>query len=52
LIDEKLKRALEDAELKYPVNAPTDFQVQIAGFDPNRIPPGIGGGQINPHENK
>jgi parvulin-like peptidyl-prolyl isomerase len=52
LIDEKLKRALEDAELKYPVNVPTDFQVKIAGFDPNRVPPGIGGGQINPHDNK
>ncbi len=51
-IDEKLKRALEDAELKFPVNAPTDFQVKVAGFDPNRNLPGMGGGQVNPNEKK
>ncbi|MCG3159766.1 MAG: Chaperone SurA [Acidobacteria bacterium] len=57
LIEEKVKRAMEDAALKYPVNVPTDFIVKVAGFDPNRVP-GIGGGTggqmrgINPGENK
>jgi parvulin-like peptidyl-prolyl isomerase len=56
-IQEKVKRALEDATLKFPVVAPADFVVNIAGFDRNRIP-GVGGGQggqmrkINPEENK
>ena len=54
---EKVKRALEDATLKFPVNAPTDFVINVAGMDRNRIP-GVGGGQggqmrrINPEENK
>lgn len=54
---EKVKRALEDATLKFPVNAPADFVINVAGLDRNRIP-GVGGGQggqmrrINPEENK
>ena len=57
LVQEKIKRAMEDATLKYPVSAPTDFKVNVSGFDPNRTP-GIGGGQggqmrrIDPTENK
>ncbi len=57
LLEEKIKRALEDATLKYPVSAPTDFKVNVAGFDPNRRP-GLGGGEggqmkgIQPGENK
>ncbi len=57
LIEEKIKRAMEDATLKYPVSAPTDFKINVAGFDPNRVP-GVGGGQggpmkqIQPGENK
>jgi parvulin-like peptidyl-prolyl isomerase len=56
-IQDKVKRALEDATLKFPVNAPADFVVTVAGLDRNRIP-GIGGGQggqmrkIDPTENK
>ncbi|HKQ80196.1 MAG TPA: peptidylprolyl isomerase [Blastocatellia bacterium] len=55
--DEKVKRELEDATLKFPVSAPADFTLNIAGIDRNRIP-GVGGGQggqmrrINPEENK
>ena len=57
LVQEKMKRAMEDASLKFPVNAPADFVVKVAGLDPNRIP-GVGGGQsgqmrgITPGENK
>jgi len=56
-IQDKVKRALEDATLKFPVNAPADFTVIVAGLDRNRIP-GLGGGQggqmrkIDPTENK
>ncbi len=57
LVKDKVKRAIEDLTLKYTVNAPADFIVNVPGFDPNR-PPGAGGGQggsmreINPGENK
>ncbi|MCI0525341.1 MAG: peptidylprolyl isomerase [Acidobacteria bacterium] len=57
LIQEKIKRGMEDASLKYPVNAPADFVVNVAGLDRGRIP-GLGGGQggtmrgITPQENK
>lgn len=52
LIDEKVKRAMEDAEIKYKVNVPTDFQIKVAGLDPNRIPKmGGGPGGVNPHGN-
>ncbi len=56
-MQEKVKRALEDATLKYPVKLPADFQVNVAGYDPNRMP-GLGGGQsgtmkgIDPNANK
>lgn len=56
-MDKKIKRAMEDASLKYPVKLPADFTVNVGGYDPNRIP-GPGGGQggqmkgINPNENK
>jgi len=56
-IDEKVKRELEDATLKFPVSAPADFVVNVPGLDRNRIP-GVGGGQsgqmrgIKPGENK
>ncbi|MGE0132232.1 MAG: peptidylprolyl isomerase [Blastocatellales bacterium] len=57
LIQEKVKRAMEDATLKFPVNAATDFVVNVTGVDRNRVP-GLGGGQggtmrgINPGDNK
>ncbi len=44
VIEEKVKRALEDAELKYNVKVPLDFTVKVGGYDPNRIPD-LGGGQ-------
>lgn len=56
-VEKKIKRAMEDATLKYPVKVPTDFIIKVEGFDPSRIP-GQGGGQggqmkgINPNENK
>lgn len=56
LILEKVNRAIENATLDYPVNAPPDFIVKIPR-DPNRVP-GLGGGQsgtmrgITPQENK
>jgi parvulin-like peptidyl-prolyl isomerase len=57
LIQDKIKRGMEDATLKYPVNAPPDFVVNVAGLDRGRMP-GLGGGQggtmrgITPQENK
>ncbi len=57
LIQDKVKRGMEDASLKFPVNSPDDFVVRVAGLDRNRIP-SLGGGQggtmraIRPDENK
>ncbi|MEP7338603.1 MAG: peptidylprolyl isomerase [Acidobacteriota bacterium] len=56
-VQKKIKRAMEDATLKYPVKVPADFTVKIAGFNPSNVP-GIGGGQggqmkrIDPNEKK
>lgn len=56
-VQEKVKRAMEDATLKYPVKLPDDFAINVAGYDPNRLP-GAGGGQggqmkgIDPNEKK
>jgi parvulin-like peptidyl-prolyl isomerase len=56
-VQDKVKRELEDATLKYTVAAPTDFIVNVSGSDRNQIP-GVGGGhggsahEINPGENK
>lgn len=53
----KVKRALEDATLKYPVKLPTDFTVNITGYNPGTLP-GLGGGSggtmkgIDPNANK
>ena len=57
LLQEKIKRAMEDATLKYPVEAPEDFIVNVTGVNPGRLP-GLGGGQggqmkrFDPNENK
>jgi peptidyl-prolyl cis-trans isomerase C len=57
LIQDKVKRDQEDATLKYTVDAPTDFIVNVVGLDRNGLP-GAGGGQggsareINPGEKK
>jgi parvulin-like peptidyl-prolyl isomerase len=57
LVQDKVKRDQEDATLKYTVDAPPDFIVNVAGLDSNRIP-GAGGGQggsmreSNPGEKK
>ena len=57
MIQDKVKRDQEDATLKYTVDAPPDFIVNVAGFDRNGVP-GAGGGQggsmreINPGEKK
>jgi peptidyl-prolyl cis-trans isomerase C len=57
LAEDKIRRALEDASLKYPVGGPADFSVKVAGLDSNRVP-GLGGGQsgqmksMQPGENK
>ena len=55
LIQDKVKRELEEAALKYKVNAPTDFLITVAGSDRNRIPGGGQGGPMqerNPGEKK
>lgn len=55
---EKLKRAMEDATLKFPVAAPEDFKLVVAGLrQPSGAPaPGSGQGgsmkMINPNEGK
>lgn len=55
---EKIKRLMEDATLKYPVAAPEDFKLVVAGLrQPSGIPaPGSGQGgsmkMITPNENK
>ncbi|MGE0102617.1 MAG: peptidylprolyl isomerase [Blastocatellales bacterium] len=57
LLQEKVKRAMEDATLKYEVAAPEDFAINVSGVDLNRRP-GLGGGQggtmrrFDPNENK
>lgn len=44
LIDEKVKRAIEDATIKYEVAIPLDFTVQVPGFNPNSSRSRPGGG--------
>jgi peptidyl-prolyl cis-trans isomerase C len=39
LIAEKVKKVLDEAESKYPVNAPADFQINVQGQDPKGAPP-------------
>jgi len=57
IIQDKVKRDQEDATLKYTVDTPTDFIVNVAGLDRNGLP-GARGGQggsmreINPGEKK
>src|SRR5262249_11538540 len=57
MIQDKVKRDQEDATLKYTVEAPPDFIVNVAALDRNGLP-GAGGGQggsareINPGEKK
>jgi len=48
LIDERVKRAIEDATLKYPVDAPLDFKVEVPGFNPNTNRLRQGGGSMGP----
>lgn len=55
LTQDKVKRDLEDATLKYKVDAPTDFIVNVTGLDRSRVPGGGQGGpmrEINPGESK
>ncbi len=53
----KVKRVMEDATLKYPVKLPTDFTINVAGYNPSTLP-GLGGGSggtmkgIDPNANK
>ena len=42
--NEKVKRAMEDATLKYPVTAPDDFKLTVAGLRPPAGTPLPGGG--------
>lgn len=60
LTQKKVERALDDAKLKYPVNAPEDFTINAPGVQPNqglRLP-GMGSGSgghmapIEPNKNK
>jgi hypothetical protein len=48
LIDERVKRAIEDATLKYEVAAPADFTVEVPGFNPNTNRLRQGGGSMGP----
>ncbi len=43
-VTNKIKRAMEDATLKYPVSVPDDFKVNVAGLRPSAgtPPPGSG----------
>jgi hypothetical protein len=43
-VKDKVKRELEDATLKYKVEAPADFFINVSGSDKDPIP-GAGGGQ-------
>lgn len=57
-VQEKIKRAMEDATLKFPVTAPEDFKVNVAGLRPQSGTPAPGSGNsgsmkmITPNENK
>jgi parvulin-like peptidyl-prolyl isomerase len=44
LIAEKVKKVLDEAESKYPVNAPADFMINVPSQDPQGVP-APGGGQ-------
>lgn len=44
LVEEKVKRAIEDATIKYEVAVPRDFAVQVTGFNPNSTKMRPGGG--------
>jgi len=57
LIQDKVKRELEDATLKYTVAAPTDFIIKVTGLDRNHNPGALGGQggsmrEINPGVSK
>jgi peptidyl-prolyl cis-trans isomerase C len=57
LKEEKMKRAVEDATLNFPVNAPRDFAIKVEGLAPFRAPrPGGGAAGTmrpgNPLENR
>jgi parvulin-like peptidyl-prolyl isomerase len=43
LIAEKVKKVLDNAETKYPVNAPADFLINVARQDPKGVPAPDGG---------
>lgn len=43
-LNDKVKRAMEDASLKYPVTVPDDFKITVAGLRPQTGPPPPGGG--------
>jgi PPIC-type PPIASE domain len=44
LIAERVKKVLDEAESKYPVDAPADFLINVPGQDPQGVP-APGGGQ-------
>ncbi len=48
LIDERVKRAIEDASLKYKVEVPSDFTVEVPGFNPHTNRLRQGGGTMGP----
>lgn len=58
ITQDKMKRAMEDATLKFPVAAPEDFKLVVAGLRQPSGAPAPGGGQggsmkmINPNEGK
>jgi hypothetical protein len=43
-VKERVKRELDDATLKYKVEAPEDFVIKLSGLDNNQIPGGAQGG--------
>jgi hypothetical protein len=46
-VKDKVKRELEDATLKYKVDAPADFTINVSGLDRDQIP-GAGGAHGGP----
>ena len=53
LVQKKIKRAMEDATLQYPVQAPPDFTVTVGGLRKDAVPLDTGSGRIiTPGEKK
>lgn len=52
MTEDKVKRAMEDASLKYKVAVPDDFTIRVPGYDPSRSGAPKLNKQIDPNANR